>query len=201
MGWLISAVALTLLLSIPLRLLAKYDPSGAVVSVKIGPKSFMLYPRNRAKMKNRNNNQAINRKERSAANQDDANKIGSFSELMPMIHIVLELLNDVRKKIRVDYLEFRLILGDDDPSDLGMNFGKAWAIIGNVLPQLERVFQIKKRNIDVSSDFTSTKTMVFARADVSITLGRGLCLAVVYGIKVLKQRYKLMNQRKGGAKI
>ncbi len=201
MGWLVGAAALSILLVLPLRLFAKYDPSGAGVSVKIGPKSFILYPKSPAGRISKHEKGALNTGERSTSNPDDNNISSSFSDFMPLIRTILELLNDIRKKIRVDYLELRLILANDDPSVLGINYGKAWAVIGSIIPQLENVFQIKKRNVDVSCDFTSMQTIVFARADVSITLGRVLWLTVIYGIKALKQRFKLMNQRKGGAKV
>ena len=60
---------------------------------------------------------------------------------------MLDLLADFKGKLRVDILELDLVLAGGDPCDLGIKYGKAWAAVGNLLPQLERVFVIRKRNI------------------------------------------------------
>ena len=48
-------------------------------------------------------------------------------------------------------------------------------------------------------DFTSEKTLVFVRLELTITLGRLLGLAVVYGIRGLREYLKISKKRKGGA--
>ena len=86
-----------------------------------------------------------------------------------------------------------------DPCDLAINYGKAWAAVGNLMPALERWFVIKKRNVEVECDFTASQTLVTARLDISITLGRLLSLAAVYGIRALKEFLNFKKKRKGGA--
>jgi hypothetical protein len=67
------------------------------------------------------------------------------------------------------------------------------------MPRLERVFVIQKRNIEVECDFEATQTKIIARLDLTITLGRILATAVVYGVKALVEFLKIKNKRKGGA--
>ena len=95
----------------------------------------------------------------------------------------------------------KLIMAADDPCDLAVNYGKAWAAVGNLMPQLERLFVIKKRNVEVECDFTADKTLIFAKLDLTITLGRLLALAMVHGIRILRQFLTIMKTRKGGAKL
>ena len=87
----------------------------------------------------------------------------------------------------------------DDPCDLAVNYGRAWAAVGNLMPRLERVFVIQKRNIDVECDFTADKTRVLARLDLTITLGRmlGLVFALIgrAGVELIR----IVLKRKGGA--
>ncbi len=71
--------------------------------------------------------------------------------------------------------------------------------MGNLMPQLERLFVIKKRDVEVECDFTASETLVIARLDLTITLGRLLGLAIVYGIRALREFLKLQKKRKGGA--
>ena len=95
--------------------------------------------------------------------------------------------------------ELKLILAGGDPCDLAVNYGRAWAAVGNLMPQLERLFVIKKRDVEVECDFTASKILVIARLDLTITLGRLLGLAIVYGIRALREFLKLQKKRKGGA--
>ena len=113
----------------------------------------------------------------------------------------LRFLGDFRRKLRVDVLEMKLIMASDDPCDLAVNYGRAWAAVGNLLPQLERLFVIKKRDIQVECDFTASETLVIARLDLTITLGRLLAAVVVFGVRALKEFLKIKKKRKGGAKL
>ncbi len=64
------------------------------------------------------------------------------------------------------------------------------------MPQLERLFVIKKRDIQVECDFTATELCVVARLDITITLGWLLVLALYYGIRILFEFLSI--KRKGG---
>ena len=66
--------------------------------------------------------------------------------------------------------------------------------MGNLMPQLERLFVIKRRDVEVECDFTASETLVIARLDLTITLGRLLGLAIVYGIRALREFLKLQKK-------
>ena len=74
--------------------------------------------------------------------------------------------------ILLKLLELKLIMANDDPFDLAMNYGTAWAIINGLMPQLERVLNIQKRKLDVSCDFLAEETMIYVRADLVLPLAR-----------------------------
>lgn len=133
------------------------------------------------------------------ANQKNEEKGGSWTDFLPLVQVVLDLLNDFRRKLRVNRLDLKLVMAGDDPYDLAVNYGRAWAALGNLITQLEKVFVIQKRNLDVACDFTATGTLVTARLDLTITLGRALAIVVVYGIRSLREYLKIRNKRKGGA--
>ena len=127
-------------------------------------------------------------------------KGGSLQEFLPFVKLGLELLGDFRRKLRLDEMYLRLILAGGDPCDLAVNYGRVWAALGNLMPQLERLFVIKKRDVEAECDFTASETKVIARVDVTITLGRLLTLGAVYGIRALKE-FLAMKKRKGGAEL
>lgn len=197
MGWLITLAALALLIMCPLGIRAVYDDTGARAWLILGPVRLKLYPsggKKKAKEK------APKQKKQSQGSAvSEPGKGGSYQDFLPVVRLVVDFLSAFRRKLRIARLEFHLVLAGDDPCDLAVNYGKAWAAVGNLLPQLERVFVIKKRDIQVGCDFTADQTTVRAKADITITLGRLLGLAAVYGFRGLGEYFKISNQRKGGA--
>ena len=124
---------------------------------------------------------------------------GSWKDFLSLVPIVLDFLGDFRRKLRVNRLEMRLILAGGDPCDLAVNYGRAWIALGNLMPQLERVLVIKKRDVEVECDFMASQTLVTARVDLTITLGRFLTATCKFAFRALKEYLNIMKKRKGGA--
>ena len=93
----------------------------------------------------------------------------------------------------------KLTMAGDDPCDLAVNYGRAWAALGNLEPQLDRLFIIKKKDLQIQCDFEETETKIAARLDLTITVGRLLGLTARYGFRVLREFLSIMKLRKGGA--
>lgn len=197
MGWLITLTALCGLAFLPLGFRAVYRESKPGVWLLIGPLKFLVYP---GKPKQKKTKEKISKT--SPDNSGTAsNKGGTIDGFRPVIRTIFEFLEHFRRKIRINDLQLKVILAGDDPSTLAVNYGKAWAALGNLMPQLERFFVIKKRNLEVECDFTSEKTLIYASADVTITVARAVHLLSRYGIRVLKHLLNLKKLRKGGAKL
>ena len=218
MGWLVALGILTALAMLPLGVSARYDSGGACVRLILGPVKPTLYPRTAKKSpkkKKKEPEQQGKTPEPETENEEkpaqtvpsrkeektpaEESKGGSWKDFVPLIRLALRFLEDFRGKLRVQDLEIKLILAGDDPADLAMNYGRCWAALGNLMPKLERFLKIRKRNLEVECDFTSDKTLIIARADLTITLGRLLGLAAVYGVRGLREYLKISKKRKGGA--
>lgn len=199
MGWLIALAVLCGLAALPLGVRAIYRESQPGAWLLIGPVKIQVYPGKPKEKKSKQKKAPAKRKQPAA--KTDTEKGGSFRDFQPIIRTVIEFLGDLRRKIRVKNLELKLILAGDDPSDLAVNYGRAWAALGSLMPQLERLFVIKKRNLEVECDFTSDETLIYAKLDVTITVARTLYLLSRYGIKLLKDYMNLNKLRKGGAKL
>lgn len=198
MGWLIALGVLILLAWVPLGICGLYDTAGARAWLILGPVRKKLYPRAPKQKDNKKEKPEETKKTNGTASA--GKKGGKLKEFYPLFEKLLELLYTFKSKLRVNRLEMKLILADSDPADLAVNYGKAWAVLGNLMPQLERFLTIKKRYLEVECDFTAESTMIYARADVTITLGRLLGLLVVHGFRILREYLKIMKLRKGGAK-
>ena len=218
MGWLITLGILVLLAVLPLGVSVNYDSDGPLVKVIAGPLRLTVFPLPKKKKKETKNEpkqpdpEEEKRKAEEAAlpkppqppkpvkeKKPKEKKGGSLLDFIPFVKLAFNFLGDFRRKLRLNNLELKLVLASSDPCDLAVNYGKTWAAIGNLLPALERWFVIKKRNVEVECDFTASDTLVTARLDISITLGRFLGLVAVYGFRAVKEFLKFKKKRKGGA--
>ena len=213
MGWWITLGILALLAILPLGIRVSYDGDGPLVKVVIGPVRFTVYPRPKKEKKTQ---KKAEKKPEAKQKQEPENlpeppqppkaekaakkeKGGSLKDFLPFVKLGLDFLGDLRRKLRVRQLYLRLVLAGDDPCDLAVNYGKTWTAVGNLLPALERWFVIKKRDVEVECDFTASETIVLARLEITMTLGRLLSLAAVYAFRGIKEFIIFRKLRKGGA--
>lgn len=195
MGWLIALLIIVLIGFLPVGVSAEYGESGAGAWLTVCPMRFRVYP---GKVKEKKKKKRT--PEESFEKKKTANKGGNHMDFIPILQNILDLLLEFRRRFRVSRLEMKLTLAGSDPCDLAVNYGKTWAAVGNLMPLLEQVFIIKKRDVEVQCDFAADKTLVYARIDISITVGRLLYIVVFHGSRILKKFISITNQRKGGVK-
>ncbi len=203
MGWLIALGILVLLAILPLGASVRYNDAGVNVKLIAGPVKLQILPGKKKDPQKKKEEKPAKKQGKSKTEQKETPKQeqgGSLTDFLPLVKIALDLLNGFRRKLRINRLELKLIMAADDPCDLAVNYGRAWAAMGNLWPQLERCFVIRKRDVQVECDFTASDTLVIARADLSITLGRLLGLVVYHGIRALKAFLTIQKLRKGGTK-
>ena len=193
MGWLIALAVIAATMFLPLGFSAIYRQSDSGVWVLVGPFRFRVYPGNKKEEKTQN---AVSEKKKK-----NETKGGSYRDFQPVVRTIIEFLGEFRQKIRVKRLELKVVLAGGDPSDLAVNYGRAWAALGNLMPHLERLFVIKKRNLEVECDFIADETLIYARIDATISVLKTLHLLSRHGIKILKNLLELKKLRKGGAEL
>lgn len=226
MGWLIALGVVVLLAILPLGASVRYNSEGAVVRIIAGPIRFTVFPKpakekkKDPKAEEKKAKQEAEKKAAKAAKKKadkeakektasekatvpliPKEKGGSWTDFLPLVKVVLDFLGDFRRKLRVNVLEMKLIMAADDPCDLAVNYGRAWAALGNLMPQLEKLFVIKKRDLEIECDFTASQTLVIARLDLTITLGRLLSMVTVLAVRGVKEYLNINKKRKGGAKL
>ena len=211
MGWLITLGIVFLLAVLPLGVQIRYNSEGMVLKVIAGPVKITLVPRPQKKKKKKEPKKKATPAEEenlpkppqppkaSKEKKTKGEKGGSLTDFLPLVKVALDFLGDFRRKLRLDNLYLRLILAADDPCDLAVNYGRAWAAVGNLLPQLEKWFVIKKRDVEVECDFEAVEILVIAHLDLTITFGRLLAAVVKFAVRALIEYLKLRKKRKGGA--
>ena len=204
MGWLIALGVLVLIAIIPAGASIFYDEDGFRAFVIAGPFRIPVFPVKKKEKKEKPKKEVKKKTGKSspakAKSKEKKKKGGSLLDFLPVLDKILDFLSAFRRKLRVPHLELKLILGGGDPSDVAYNYGRGWVVLGNLMPLLDSVLYIKKRDLEVECDFLAEKTTVVARFDISITIGRLLSLVIVQGVPVLYKLLKVLNKRKGGAK-
>jgi hypothetical protein len=209
MGWIIALAIIFLLAIMPLGVSVLYDSGGPLVRVVAGPIKLKVFPGKKKdpdappkpKKEKKKKTPAKDSGGKQTGQKVKKKSGGPISDFFPFVTLVLDFLLDFRNKLRINCLELKLIMAGGDPADLAINYGKAWAAVGNLWPRLETWFVIKKRNVEVECDFEGSETTVFARLDLTITLGRILSLVVRYAIRGLKEFLNFRKKRKGGITV
>lgn len=209
-GWLIALSVLVLIAMLPVGGSIRYDASGAEAKLIIGPVKLLLYPRPKKEKTQKETKKKPAPKQTepegpppgAPVNPNPSPKEkegGSLRDFLPLVEVGLDLLGSLRRKLRVNRLQLRLTMAGDDPCDLAVNYGRAQAAGAALMAQLERLFVIKRRDVQIQCDFTADEMKVLARLDLTITVGRMISLGVVYGIRALKTYWNIKKQREGGA--
>ena len=212
MGWLITLTILFLLAILPLGASVIYDEEGPLVRVIAGPVKIKVFPLKKKPKKDKPKKEAKPKKQKKAKNAPadptapakkppKQKKGGSILDFLPLVNVALDLLNDLRLKLRVDHLKLHLTMAADDPCDLAVNYGRMNASMAGLIAQLERFLVIKKRDVHIDCDFTANETVILARLDLTITLGRILYIAVYHGVRALTTFLKIKKQQEGGADL
>ena len=210
MGWLIALAVLILLAILPLGASVLYDEDGPRVRVVAGPLKIQVFPLKKKPKKDKPKAEKPkkDKKPKKAAPEGEKPEPfpkpktgGSWTDFLPLVRVALDLLNDLRRKLRVDHLKLHLTMAGDDPCDLAVNYGRMNASLATLIAQLERFLVIKKRDVHIDCDFAASETVILARLDLTITLGRILSIAAVYGVRALTTFLKIKKQREGGADL
>lgn len=215
-----------LILILPLGASLLYDAEGFRVRVIAGPIRFTVFPMKQKKEKPKQQSgpekPAEEKPEHAAAEsappkqalpeapkpppkpEEKAEKKepagGSITDFLPLVELALKFVGEFfHKTLHIDALYLKLTMAGDDPADLAINYGRTWAALGNLWPYIDRMFTIKKRDVQVQCDFTASETLVNARVDITLTLARILGLVISYGVRILVKFLKITNKRKNAA--
>ena len=190
--WWIIPVAIVLLIVglafLPVGLRVIYDKDGLTAKLLVG---FIPYKLNLTEI----NEKSLERRQKTRRKMEENPEYkppiihmdGTLREFIPLLDLYLQLLFNPKYKLRIKLLELKLTMANDDPFDLAMNYGKALAILNGLLPQLERIFNIKKKKLDVACDFLAEETMLYARADLLLPLSKVIAALVDFIAAEMKQ--------------
>lgn len=206
-GWLIALGILALIAILPVGVGLIYSQDGLVLSLLVGMIKIKLLPKppkektKKQKKKKETSDQKKKSKKNGSEHKPKEKKKsgGKVTDFLPLLDVAFRFLSSFWRKLRVKRMEVNYIMAGGDPCDLALNYGKAWEAVGNIIPYLDRIFVIRKRDIQVQCDFAADTASIYVRLDISITIGRVIGIAVKYGFLALREFMKIKSKRKGGA--
>ena len=197
MGWLIGLGILLLLALLPIGVRLQYDAVGLAVRMLVGPLSFLVYASAKPKKtRRRTPKRASHNRTQHPTSQSQGGRVTDF---VPLMHAILDFLGELRKKLRVRRLVWNWCLAGKDPCDVAIQYARAWATVGTVLPVLERAFVIQSHDGQITCDFSAHESVITVRVDLTISIGRLFSLGMRHGIHTLREFLHILHVRKGGA--
>ncbi len=100
---------------------------------------------------------------------------GDLSQLNEYLRLITRLLGKLRRKLLIRELTLHAIFGGSDPA---LNYGRAWAAIGTVMPVLEQLFRIRKHDVGAYCSEEESAIRIYVRAHTTITVAYLLSIAV-----------------------
>ena len=186
----IIAAVFVLIGCIPVGVDARYHENALALRLKIGLFKLQILPAKPKKKK------AAPKKEKSAPKNAAAKPAKpkkqfqmpklTLQDILALADLACDTLGNLRRKLRVEVLVLHVTLGGSDPAKAAILYGRAWAGIGMLTPKLDRLFVIKKRDIQPVLDYNEKEMKVDAHLALTITIGRAVSLAARAGVRFLK---------------
>ena len=190
--WILAGILAVLLalLVLPVGVRVCYDVSGLRICLLAGPIRWQLLPaKSKWWFKRRTKDKPAPPARpagKPAGKPKLAHKGGAWSNLKPYLPVFRNLLLGLRRRLLVRRLEFWVKLGGDDPCDLAIRYGRAWACLGALQPLLDRALRIRRKDVQVDCDFTAEDTEVDLRVDLVPCPARLLGLLLRQGPALLR---------------
>ena len=195
--WILAILALLILLLflLRLRLTGEYGESGAGLTVSLGGLPLFRLPRpEAAKQDKKGSKPKAKKKKKKKTEKKEEPKGGSEPGFRKELEIIVRFLGKLRRRLVIDELTLRYLSAGDDPAATALAFGAANAAAAALARAVESVFRVKKRDIRAAVSFTEPKPRVYARLQLSVSLG---ILIWILGKAALERTWaKLTRTRK-----
>lgn len=207
-GWLIFGIVIALFLligCIPVGVDAAYRDEQLALRLKIGFFPVQLLPQKQKKKKPAKKSPALksaaepektstpektSAQDRSAAQGKKKKRVQmpklTLSDIFSLLDLLGDTLGDLRRKLRVEVLVLHVHLDGSDAAKAAIGYGRMWAALGALTPKLDRLFVIKKRDIQPILDYNEKEMKIEAQLALTITIGRAISLALRAGVRFLK---------------
>lgn len=186
--WIVLALLalLTLLNLLRVGVSAGYEAQALSVSARVGPLTIPVWPRQPAAEKKPKKEKPPKAPEEEAEAQPEQKKTPELDTVFALAKLALKAAGAFRRKLSVELFRLVFIAGADDPYNTAMQYAYVNAALGSLRPLAERALRIKKRDVQVGTDFTVDKPQIEARLTLTIRVGQIVAIGAVFGVGYLK---------------
>lgn len=166
---------------------AGYEAQALSVSARIGPLTIPVLPKSpESKPKKPKKEKPPKAAEEEPEEQTKEKKWPDPETIFVLARLALKAAGAFRRKLRVELFRLVFIAGADDPYNTAMQYAYVNAALGSLRPLAERALHIKKRDVQVGTDFTADKPQIEARLTLTIRIGQIVAIGIVFGVGYLK---------------
>jgi len=105
---------------------------------------------------------------------------GGFQRFLDLLKAALKALGRLKRRLLIKQLTLHLTLANDDPSKTAIQYGTVSAVLGTIVPVIERQFRIKRRDLMASVDFTASAPVIYAKITISIAVWEVFYIAFAF---------------------
>lgn len=191
---------LVLLAMVPMGAHVRYDLTGSWAWLVLGPVKIRVFPQKEkkpGKPKQSKQKKPKPKKKKEPKKKEKQPIGGLIRDFYPFFQLGSDFLGYFFRKLRARCLTIHISFGGlDDPAAAAINYGRAWAIIGSIMPRLRRRLRIKKENVSASCDFTRGDMRLYAELNAIFLLGDLIAMVIRYGFRSLKLYLPIKKRRK-----
>lgn len=183
-GWIFTAAALYLLLSMKAGVRLLWKSGTATLKIRIGMFRFSVSTREKRSDKRSGataSKAEISKKKRSVKKW--------VSALLSNWREVLRLVARILRTPKLDLLRLHMTVGGSDAEICAMNYGRICGALSAGLPLVQRIFIVKKQDIDVSCDFSRQETDILAEVEATVHVYEVVAL-LFSGLALLIKLYR-----------
>lgn len=192
--WILPAVAgvIGLLLLLPVSVHIEYFDEKTFVTLGIGPVRVGLLPRKRKQKK----------KELATPAQAPEKKrtiqsvYAEARQYIPLVKTVLSMIPDTLHAAVIDKLTVHVKLYDDDPADLALHYGQAWAALGWIVTAISNLSCLKQQDVRPIMDEQTDGFALEAKVRVHLRVWQ-ICGLGIQFLKRYLRRRKSAAENKG----
>ena len=171
--WIAAVLALliALMVLLRLRLTGVYGEKGASLTVGLGSLPILRIPRPEGEEEGPEKKKRPKKKKKEKEKEKESDKGGPEPGFRKELQIIGRLLGKLKRRLRIDELTLWYLSAGDDPAATALIYGAANAAAAALARAVESMFRVKKRDVRAAVSFTEVKPRVYARVQLSISLG------------------------------
>ena len=153
----------------------EYGADGVFVTARAGPIPIRIFPR-KAKLEKAKKKKIKKAKKKKIVHEQK--KPGGLKGFLDILSTVKNTLGRLRRRLLIRDLTIRFTAANNDPSKTAMTYGAANAAFGVILPALEKVFRIKRRDLRAYANFYDAAPSIYVKASVSLAVWEAVYIAL-----------------------